>query len=591
MINNSASGWQLLFIIIICNVASAMGQNFNPVDTDQQLFYDSIVEIQQPSTGEAFYGQDAHFAGNQPGYQDNGDGTVTDLVTGLIWQKSPDMDGDGDIDYDDKMSYDEAMAGAASFNLAGYTDWRLPSIKEMYSLILFSGLDPSGYNGTSTEDLVPFLNTNYFDFAYGDQNAGERIIDAQMASSNLYVGTTMMGAETMFGVNFADGRIKGYPTGPMPGQSEDKQFYVMYVRGNTAYGINEFKDNGDGTITDNATGLMWTKDDDGEGMVWENALSYAENATIAGNNDWRLPNAKELQSIVDYSRSLQTTNSAAIDPIFNCTSITDEGGGINYPFYWTGTTHASWQANTPGGYGAYVCFGEALGFMEMPPNSGNYHLLDVHGAGAQRSDPKTGDPANWPNGHGPQGDVIRIYNFIRLVRDVESTTSGSSQTLTIPGGWSAISSYIEPDDPLVANIFSELTAGNQLVILQNLENVFWPAAGLNTIDQNGGWNTHSGYVIKVEEGQTTTIQGMALLDKTLDFDDAGWYLIPVLNECGAQVEVLFADVMDQVVVIKQVAGTGVYWPGVVQSLLYLEPGKAYLGKFSTPISVTFPECP
>jgi hypothetical protein len=64
----------------------------------------------------------------------------------------------------------------------------------------------------------------------------------------------------------------------------------------------------------------------------------------------------------------------------------------------------------------YVAFGEALGFMEMPPNSGNRNLLDVHGAGAQRSDPKVGSPGDWPQGHGPQGDVIRIYNFVRLVR-------------------------------------------------------------------------------------------------------------------------------------------------------------------------------
>ena len=395
---------------------------FPVVDTDQHIFYDTIHEITEPAFGDTFYGQDASYTGNTPSYIDNGDGTVSDLVTGLMWQKSPDMDSDGDIDYDDKMSYDEAMAGAASYNLAGYTDWRLPSIKEMYSLILFSGVDPSGYNGTSTEDLVPFLNTDYFDFAYGDQNAGERIIDAQMASSNLYVGTTMMGDETMFGVNFADGRIKGYPTGPMPGQSEDKQFYVMYVRGNTDYGINDFEDNGNGTITDHATGLMWIQNDDGEGMVWENALSYAENFQFAGSSNWRLPNAKELQSIVDYSRSLQTTNSAAIDPLFNCSTIIDEGGEVNYPFYWTGTTHASWQANTPGSYGAYVCFGEALGFMEVPPNSGNYQLLDVHGAGAQRSDPKVGDPANWPYGHGPQGDVIRIYNYVRLVRDADTST-------------------------------------------------------------------------------------------------------------------------------------------------------------------------
>ena len=410
----------LLILILVKTTFSQANLSFPIVDTDQEIFYDTINEISEPSANEAFYGQDAHYNGYQPSYQDNGDGTITDLVTGLTWQKSPDMDGDGDIDYEDKMSYFEATEGAETFNLAGYTDWRLPSIKEMYSLIVFSGKDPSGYEGTSTEDLVPFIDTDYFDFAYGDLSANERIIDAQMASSNIYVGTTMMGDETMFGVNFADGRIKGYPTGPMPGQTEDKQFYVMYVRGNE-YGINDFEDNEDGTITDHATGLMWTKNDDGEGMNWQAALNYAESSTFADYTNWRLPNAKELQSILDYTRAPSVTNSAAINPVFNCSEIIDEGGDVNYPFYWTGTTHASWQEDAPGGFGAYVCFGEALGWMEEPPNSGNYTLMDVHGAGSQRSDPKSGDPANWPYGHGPQGDVIRIFNYVRLVRDVDTS--------------------------------------------------------------------------------------------------------------------------------------------------------------------------
>ncbi|WP_455276877.1 Lcl C-terminal domain-containing protein [[Eubacterium] cellulosolvens] len=379
------------------------------VDTGQTVFYDNSNEILSPDLGGSFYGSDAQYRGIQSAYQDNGDGTVTDVNTGLMWQQDP----------GEKMTYDEAVLGANAFRLAGYDDWRLPTIKELYSLILFSGSDPSGLE--SSGNAVPFIDTDFFEFEYGDTSKGERIIDSQFISNTEYVSTTMEGAETAFGVNFADGRIKGYPTGPMPGQTQDKKFFVLYVRGNTEYGSNNFVDNGDGTITDSATGLMWMQDDsgsfnvgDGGALSWEHALEWAENLIYAGYSDWRLPNAKELQSIIDYTRSPATTSSAAIDPIFYCTSIIDEGGETNYPFYWTGTTHAN---SLGGGRNAvYIAFGEALGYMEMPPNSGNYQLLDVHGAGAQRSDPKEGNPAEYPYGHGPQGDVIRIYNYVRCVR-------------------------------------------------------------------------------------------------------------------------------------------------------------------------------
>jgi hypothetical protein len=247
-----------------------------------------------------------------------------------------------------------------------------------------------------------------------------------MATSTLYVSTTMNGDETMFGVNFADGRIKGYPTGPMPGSNEDKGFYVYYVRGNINYGENDYADNGDGTITDNATGLMWTQMDNGTELNWEEALQWVKDKNsenYLGYSDWRLPNVKELQSIVDYSKSPAATNSPAINEIFNCSEILDEGNQLNYPFYWSSTTHANMQN---GGSAAYVCFGEALGWMEMPPNSGSYNLLDVHGAGAQRSDPKTGSADDYPYGHGPQGDVIRIENYVRLVRDINVTDTKQS---------------------------------------------------------------------------------------------------------------------------------------------------------------------
>ena len=55
-----------------------------------------------------------------------------------------------------------------------------------------------------------------------------------------------------------------FGTGPMPGQTGSKEFFVLYVRGNTDYGINNFADNGDGTITDQSTGLMWMQLDSGD---------------------------------------------------------------------------------------------------------------------------------------------------------------------------------------------------------------------------------------------------------------------------------------------------------------------------------------
>ncbi len=377
------------------------------VGTDQTIFYNNTSVISEPGAGEDFYGQNAHYPGNTPSYTNNGDGTITDNITGLMWSQTADLNSDGSINIDDKRTYAEALANAPGFNLAGYTDWRLPSIKEAYSLILFSGEDISGYTGTTGDGIRPFIDMNYFGFGYGDVDAGERLLEGQMASSTKYV-TTTRGEETMFGVNFVDGRIKGYGLETSFGGGP-KVFYVMYVRGNENYGKNDFQDNIDGTITDNATGLMWMRDDSGAGMIWEDALKYAENSEFAGYTDWRLPDAKELQSLIDYTRSPETTNSAAIDPLFNCTQITNENGAADYPYYWSSTTHASWNENIRGKNAVYLSFGRAMGYIDN-------EWTDVHGAGAQRSDPKTGDPGDYPTGFGPQGDAIRIYNYVRLVR-------------------------------------------------------------------------------------------------------------------------------------------------------------------------------
>jgi hypothetical protein len=374
--------------------------------------YDDRIAIGYPEPGSPYYGQDAQYLGNPPDYQINDDGTVSDKVTGLMWTQDP----------GEKKIYHDPIEEARQCRVGGYADWRLPTIKELYSLIQFNGTDPDPRRGDPA-GLVPFIDSSVFNFHYGNEENGERIIDSQFASSTLYVSTTMGGNRTVFGVNFADGRIKGYPTDG-PGGRKPKGFYILYVRGNPAYGINRFRDNGDATITDEATGLTWMKADSGVPMDWPTALVYAEDLELAGQNDWRLPNAKELQSIVDYSRSPDTTGSAAIDPVFDATEIINEGGESDYAHYWTNSSHVR---NGGSDAAVYFAFGRSLGWMpDRSSLSGATELMDVHGAGSQRSDPKVGDASQFPRGRGPQGDVIRIENMVRCVRggDVQIVESG-----------------------------------------------------------------------------------------------------------------------------------------------------------------------
>ena len=361
------------------------------VATGQNSCYSDWREIPPPAPGQPFYGQDAQYPRLQPAYKDNGDGTVSDLNTGLMWVKAR----------EGKVTYPTALAGAATCRVGGYQDWRMPTIKELYSLISFNGAFRM-----SAAASTPYIDTRYFGFTFGNEAQGERGIDCQDWSATQYLGRTMGNNATVFGVNFADGRIKGYPRdfGPR-GQA---QMYARYVRGNPAYGKNDYHDNGDGTVTDRATGLVWAKKDCGKGMNWETALAWvqARNADkYLGYSDWRMPNAKELQSIVDYMRAPVVTHSPAIDPVFDTTVIRDG----EYPFYWTSTTHLDGPPERAGGAAIYVAFGRAWGCM-----FGQW--LDVHGAGAQRSDPKSGDPTQFTYGRGPQGDQIRINNFVRPVR-------------------------------------------------------------------------------------------------------------------------------------------------------------------------------
>jgi len=389
-------------------LTTANNLSYPVVDTNQKWCFSDTEAIE---CGEAFVGQDAQYEGLQAAYQDNGDGTVTDINTGLMWIK----------DAGEKVYYSETVEKLETYSFAGYDDWRLPTIKELYSLAQFSGVDASMANSSDVEGLWPLIDDDYFVFLYGDKNGGQRTIDSQWLTSSVYVSNVYGDMSCFFGFNFSDGRIKCYGLDDSPAGG----YFAQFVRGNEDYGVNNYVDNGDQTITDKATGLTWTQNDSGKALGFGDALNYCEALSVGGVDKWRLPNTKELHTLVDYSRSPDTTNSATIDPLFNLTQIMNEAGQQDYGQYWSSTTLISYPSDVASA--TYISFGRAMGYDRR-----SEEWIDVHGAGAQRSDPKVASNENtFEFGHGPQGDTVRRYNHTLCVTDGVAKPSNGAKPSTL----------------------------------------------------------------------------------------------------------------------------------------------------------------
>ena len=153
-------------------------------------------------------------------------------------------------------------------------------------------------------------------------------VDPDLAVGNIKSGTTIFG----FLGTYSGGGSAGVPkTGQTTiDTTYDDAWYVTNGNIGLPKSGSHYTDNGDGTITDNATGLEWVASPTAAGVggtyTWAGAITACEGLTYAGHSDWRLPNIKELISIVDYGRS-----NPCIDPLFTCES---------YP-YWSSTTYAS----------------------------------------------------------------------------------------------------------------------------------------------------------------------------------------------------------------------------------------------------------
>ncbi len=331
--------------------------SFVITDTLQSKCFDNEGNIiEAPEAGELYYGQDAQYDGIQPSYTDNGDGTVTDDHTGLMWQQTPEAE---------KMTYDEAIDYVENLEIGGYSDWRLPTIQESMSIAMLDG---------KLSDDIPYIDTDYFDFFYTE---GEKKYTGSYWTSTVCKMPATNDYEEMeknYGFNWADGHLKSYGDGyTIDGEPTGFSIPagVRAVRGEEGvYGVNDYQDNGDGTVTDNATSLMWTAQDSGAvtdagtilteadedfglGRTWTDTLKWVEamnEAQYLGYSDWRLPNVKELISLVEY----EMTTIPAIDTDYFSLSRPD-------CFIWTNTTCGDFPEMAD-----YIAFGKGYGINLVP---------------------------------------------------------------------------------------------------------------------------------------------------------------------------------------------------------------------------------
>lgn len=229
--------------------------------------------------------------GVEPNYS-RSNGVVTDDITGLEWQDnilSPQYDYNGAINY------------CTALDLNHHTDWRVPNIEELET-ILYYGLMTDSYGAMIS------IDTNAFENAFG--------------STYWSVTQSNKVADTAWNINFGNGDDSITGIG--------NSMYVRCVRGETLKTPNLSRH--ESIVTDKRTGLQWDDNASVEFLTfnWENAIGYCEGLILDGLDDWRLPNVRELTSIIDHEEH-------ALDPGFQ--------EGLFTQNFWTSTTHPAFTSS------------------------------------------------------------------------------------------------------------------------------------------------------------------------------------------------------------------------------------------------------
>jgi hypothetical protein len=265
---------------------------------------------------------------------------VTDNLTGLMWAKNADLP-------NDRKTWYEALDYVTQLNnsggLGGYTDWRLPNSNELESLLNASEPIPAEWLNTQG-----FINVQA-EWAYWASTT------FSYQTSDAWIFNTMSGAMDTFS------KSDLFHVWPVRGGDDNSYTARVWKTGQTeSYAIGDdgyyekgaswplprFMDNGDGTVTDNLTGLIWLKDANplGNKTTWQGALNYITGMNLNtypnfNYSDWRLPNRNELRSLLDYS----TIGHRYLNPAL---PSQHPFNNAQADYYWTSTTAIAYDTSS-----------------------------------------------------------------------------------------------------------------------------------------------------------------------------------------------------------------------------------------------------
>jgi len=315
-----------------------------------------------------------------PRFTDKQDGTVTDNLTGLIWLKnagcfSPTIWSDAVTEVNQLAS---GACGLSDGSSAG--QWRLPNLNELESVVDVSTGNPALPSGNpffNVSSGIYWSSTSYFGGEAGSPNAW-----AIRFSDGRYMNDSASNLKAT--ANNAVWAVKGSGGGAVKLQSTG--MYVVFVSGDDGSqqaGVPltypRWLDNGDGTITDTVTGLIWLKQADCINGQWADAIA-AVNSLASGQcglsdrstaGGWRMPNRNEMQSLSDRMENNhadffdQTYTWKASQTLYQAPIFTNFK---TFQYYWTSTTNA---ADTSEAWTVFSC---DFGVYDMSKTSTGYTL-------------------------------------------------------------------------------------------------------------------------------------------------------------------------------------------------------------------------